>query len=87
MKKFYVFDLDGTLAPIGRRASEECVKMLSMLESDERAICICSGKPTFYLCGFARQLGLRKPILIGENGASFQYGVDLPPEISLIVFA
>ena len=82
MKSFFVFDLDGTLAPIGKEASDECVKMLRALEDGERAVCLCSGKPTFYLCGFARQLGLRQPILIGENGAAFQYGIDLPPKVS-----
>ena len=80
MHKIIVFDLDDTLAPIGRKMSDEDVKKLRELEASGYRVAICSGKPTFYLCGFMRQLGLREPILIGENGAVIQYGVELPPK-------
>ena len=58
----------------------EDVNKLKELEASGYRIAICSGKPTFYLCGFMRQLGLREPILVGENGAVIQYGVELPPK-------
>ena len=32
------------------------------------------------MCGLFRQVGLKNPILIGENGASMQFGVNLPPK-------
>lgn len=80
MTKLVVFDLDDTLAPTGAGVSEEALALLKQLEAMDRSIAICSGKPTYYLCGFARQLGLRKPVLIGENGAVIQIGIDLPPK-------
>ena len=75
-----VFDLDNTLAPLGKPAAPDNVEILRKLEDQGIAIAVCSGKPTYYLCGFLRQMGLREPILIGENGAAVQFGVDLPPE-------
>ena len=79
MYKLIVFDLDGTLAPVGKGTTAENLKLLYKLEDKGYRIAICSGKPTYYLCGYARQLGLRAPILVGENGAVIQFGVDLPP--------
>lgn len=75
-----LFDLDDTLAPIGQRASEETVRGLRGLETAGVRVGICSGKPVDYLCGFARQLGLKCPVLIGENGGVIQLGMELPPE-------
>lgn len=75
-----LFDLDDTLAPIGQRASEETVSGLRALEAAGARVGICSGKPVDYLCGFARQLGLKCPVLIGENGGVIQLGMELPPE-------
>ena len=80
MKKMLVFDLDGTLAPIGKGMNEEDIIKLRAFEASGYRIAICSGKPTFYLCGFLRQIGLQEPILVGENGAAIQYGVELPPK-------
>jgi len=80
MHKLIVFDLDGTLAPIGKGMLDEDIVKLRELEAAGYRIAICSGKPTFYLCGFMRQIGLQEPILVGENGAVIQYGVELPPE-------
>lgn len=79
MHKLLVFDLDGTLASVGKSMANADVEKLLELEQQGYTIVICSGKPTYYLCGFARQLGLQAPILIGENGATFQFGVELPP--------
>lgn len=80
MHKLLVFDLDGTLANVGKSMANADVEKLLELERCGYTVVICSGKPTYYLCGFARQLGLREPILIGENGATFQFGVELPPK-------
>jgi HAD superfamily hydrolase (TIGR01484 family) len=71
--------LDGTLCPVGKGVKEETLQSLLALEEKGYRIAICSGKPTYYLCGMARQLGLKAPILVGENGAVIQFGVDLPP--------
>lgn len=75
-----VFDLDNTLAPLGKPVAPKNVEVLRSLEDRGVMIAVCSGKPTYYLCGFLRQMGLQSPILIGENGAVIQFGVDLPPE-------
>lgn len=75
-----VFDLDGTLAPIGKGMETNDMLALRELENCGYRIAICSGKPTFYLCGFLRQIGLQEPILVGENGAVIRYGVELPPK-------
>ncbi len=78
-KKICVFDLDGTLAPIGKPIAPHDRELLLQIAQKGYRIVLCSGKPVYYLCGFARQLGLNEIILIGENGASIQFGVDLPP--------
>lgn len=78
--KLVVFDLDGTLAEIGKPILPKNIEMLKAMEEQGGIIAICSGKPTYYLCGFLRQVGLKQPILIGENGAVIQFGVDLPPK-------
>lgn len=80
MHKLLVFDLDGTLAGVGKSVANADVKKLIELEDLGYRIAICSGKPSYYLCGFARQLGLREPILVGENGATIQFGIELPPK-------
>lgn len=78
----FVFDLDNTLAGLGKPAEDSTVSLLRKLEKRGHIV-ISSGKPLYYLCGFARQLGLGHPILMGENGALIQFGVDLPPKVVL----
>ncbi len=80
MHKIIVFDLDGTLAPVCAGTSVANIERLKKLEEVGYKIAICSGKPVAYLCGFARNLGLKEPILIGENGAEAHYGIAFPPE-------
>lgn len=77
--KYIVFDLDGTLCEIGKEILPSTVSMLKALEDRGNRICISSGKPTYYLVGMFRQVGLKAPIFIGENGGVIQFGVDLPP--------
>ena len=79
MLKLAVFDLDGTLAATGKAVEPDTVELLRKLEEQGVRIAVCSGKPTYYLCGVLRQIGLKAPILVGENGAVIQFGVDLPP--------
>lgn len=81
MIKLIVFDLDDTLAKIGKGIAPDDLCKLKLLEEQGVTIAICSGKPTYYLCGFMRQVELKNnPILMGENGAVIQVGVDLPPK-------
>lgn len=81
MKPYIVFDLDGTLADPGKACLPENVEKLRKLEKAGARLVLSSGKPTYYLCGFVRQLGLSDPILIGENGGVLQMGVELPPPL------
>lgn len=80
MLKLVVFDLDETLAVTGQAMLQENIKLLKSLEEKGVTISVCSGKPTYYLCGFMRQIGLNFPILLGENGSTAQFGIDLPPK-------
>lgn len=77
--KLAVFDLDGTLAEIGRPILPRTLEAMRELERRGVKIALSSGKPIYYLCGVMRQVGLQKPILLGENGACMQIGIDLPP--------
>ncbi len=74
-----VFDLDGTLAQVGMAAEAENVALLHKIRATGTRIALSSGKPTFYLCAFARQLDLQDAILVGENGSVIQVGTALPP--------
>lgn len=80
-KKILCFDLDGTLAQVSKGTSDKTVQLLKKLESYGNIICIASGKPCYYLCGFVRQLELTNPIIVGENGGAFMEGIELPPKV------
>lgn len=80
MYKLVIFDLDDTLAEIGKAILPENLSLLKEIEENGFTVAICSGKPIYYLCGFMRQVGLKSPILVGENGSVLQIGVDLPPK-------
>ncbi|MBQ6539484.1 MAG: HAD family phosphatase [Oscillospiraceae bacterium] len=79
MYKLAAFDLDNTLAEVGKGIPDGDLRLLRELEKTGVRIAVCSGKSADYLCGFMRQAGLEAPILIGENGSVIQFGVDLPP--------
>lgn len=79
-KKIIVFDLDGTLATVGEKIPDSVVKSLKMLERKGLKIAVCSGKPTYYLSGLFRQVGIKDVILVGENGATISVGTSLPPK-------
>ncbi len=76
-----VFDLDGTLAKVGEAANSQTVSLLHQIRDRGARIALSSGKPTFYLCAFARQLGLQDAVLVGENGSVIQVGTALPPTL------
>lgn len=80
MHKVLIFDLDGTLAKIGKPIEQEDIERLKNLYKIGYQIAVCSGKPIYYLCGMFRQTGLEQMIFIGENGAAIQHGVELPPK-------
>lgn len=79
--KLVVFDLDGTLAGVGEEAEAETVSLLHEIRKAGARIALSSGKPTFYLCAFARQLGIQDAVLVGENGSVIQVGTALPPTL------
>ena len=74
MKRVIVFDVDNTLAAVGKGMLDEDILLLKELEDQGNTIAVCSGKPSYYLCGFMRQIGLKHPVLIGENGSTIQFG-------------
>ena len=80
MLKVAVFDLDGTLCAVGKAILPQTLDGLRKLQARGVQVAVSSGKPIYYLCGTARQAGLENMILMGENGASVQFGVDLPPK-------
>ena len=83
MHRFLVFDLDDTLAAVGKPVLAENVALLHQLQAQGRQIVLWSGKPVYYLCGLCRQLGLPDAILIGETGAVIQGGSALPPRFHI----
>ena len=75
-----LFDLDGTLAPVGEPIPAAVCRQLTKLQDAGHILAICSGKPLYYLTGLVRQAGLEDFWLIGENGATLQWGAQLPPQ-------
>jgi len=85
MIKLIIFDIDGTLAPIGGPMDPQDLARIKAMEEKGVNIAICSGKTIYYQCGFARMMGLKSPILIGDVGGHVQIGYDLPPKKSYIM--
>ncbi len=61
MIRLITFDLDNTLAKLGKGITDEDCRLLREIESEGTQIAICSGKPADYLCGFMRQVELERP--------------------------
>lgn len=80
MIKMAAFDIDGTLAELGCPILDEDVVLLKEIEAKGVRIVMSSGKSIFYQIGMFRQVGLKSPIFIGENGCSIAIGSSLPPE-------
>jgi len=66
--KLLVFDVDGTIAAPGKPVAEEVAGKLRRLEERGGRVTFASGKNIAYLTGLARGVGLKAPLLIGENG-------------------
>ncbi|MGB4609109.1 MAG: HAD family hydrolase [Saccharofermentanales bacterium] len=79
-KYLIVFDLDNTLAALGKPMEPETLRCLQEFSAAGHHLAIASGKPIYYLMGFCRQANLSKIWLIGENGIQTVFGVEIPPE-------
>jgi len=66
--KLTVFDIDGTLAPTEKCIPETVSRRLRILEDKGLKIVLISGRTASYLAGLARGMGIRKPLVAGENG-------------------
>jgi HAD superfamily hydrolase (TIGR01484 family) len=77
--KLVIFDLDDTLATVGCEIPSDIVFRMNLLSEQGVKFAICSGKPTYYIVGLARQCQFKGGIFIGENGLSIQFGIALPP--------
>ncbi len=80
MIKLAAFDIDGTLAKVSRPILGEDVALLKKIEAKGVKIVISSGKTVFYQMGMFRQVALKNPVFIGENGCSIAIGSSLPPD-------
>lgn len=78
--KLIIFDVDNTLAEPNRPIHDRVIHRIKQIEALGTKIALISGKPSAYLCGFARQIGLQTPIICGENGAFINYSSNFPPE-------
>ncbi len=68
-KKMLVCDVDGTLAPHGAPIAQTVAAALYVLERRGHTVGFASGKTAAYLEGMARGIGLRRAVIIAENGA------------------
>jgi len=76
VKKLAVFDIDGTLAPPGKGATNETMHRLNELHDIGITIAISSGQSKEYCTGFMRNIGITNNlIIISENGSAI-YDVD-----------
>ena len=80
MIRLLAFDIDNTLAQINEPILDETVQALRDFEEQGVTIAFVSGKPAIYIAGLVRQVGLKDPIIIGENGLSTYYGCGVPPK-------
>jgi len=66
--KLAIFDIDGTLA-----GTDECIPVfisgrIRSLEEQGLQIVLISGRTASYLAGLARGMGIKNPLVAGENG-------------------
>ena len=86
MIKLIVFDLDSTLAEIAKGIRPETLERLKTFENRGIQIAICSGKPTFYLCGIMRQAELSKmAVVIGSEGQGVRKEILESADAELII--
>ncbi|NVM52617.1 MAG: HAD family phosphatase [Candidatus Helarchaeota archaeon] len=85
MLQLVAMDLDGTLADLNQPIQLETVKLLQQLQKEEVKLILTSGKPTSYLSGLVRQVGLKNMILIGDNGGVIHFNHAFPPRNPLVL--
>jgi len=66
--KLVALDVDGTIAEPSKPVKKGIAEKLQNLEGRGVRIVLASGKSSSYLSGLARGIGIRNPLLIGENG-------------------
>lgn len=66
--KLVALDVDGTIAEPSKPVKKEIAEKLQNLEGRGVRIVLASGKSTSYLSGLARGMGIKNPLVIGENG-------------------
>ncbi|MGI5901367.1 MAG: HAD family hydrolase [Desulfitobacteriia bacterium] len=66
--KLAVFDIDGTLAKTENTIPFEVSSKLQAYENRGLKIALISGRNASYLAGLARGMGLKEPLVAGENG-------------------
>lgn len=66
--KLLAFDIDGTLAKTEEAIPPKISARLRELENNDIQIFLISGRTASYLAGLARGIGLKKPLVAGENG-------------------
>lgn len=66
--RLIVFDIDGTLIPLGKTMSHNVSAIIRYFENLGVRIALSSGKNISYLEGMARDIGIKKPLIIAENG-------------------
>jgi len=86
MIRLIIFDIDNTLAKSNKPIEHEIIDFLQQIESTGIIVALISGKPTVYISGLARQIGLINPIISGENGAYIHYSSSFPPQQEIVLF-
>jgi len=77
--KLLIFDIDGTLCDINKPINNILLNTLQNI-SKQHQVVLASGKPSGYISGLIRQLGLDDCIAIGENGGTIMYNSTFPPK-------
>jgi HAD superfamily hydrolase (TIGR01484 family) len=81
--KLVALDVDGTIAEPSKPVKREIAEKLQTLEGRGVRIVLASGKSSSYLSGLARGMGIKNPLLIGENGCVIFDPVEIK-EIKLV---
>lgn len=63
-----VFDIDGTLAKTEDEIPSHVAEQLREIEGQGIRIVLISGRTASYLAGLARGMGIKNPLVAGENG-------------------
>lgn len=66
--KLIVFDIDGTLTSFDEPVGYDASAIIGHLEDPGIRIALSSGKDIPYMERIARELGIKRPIIIAENG-------------------